>query len=226
MRFENTDELRGAEFVNVDLTGARFKEAMLVDVRMSGDVRGLFVNDVEVGPLIRAELDRRHPERKKLVPSNADGVREAWAAVEGIWNSTMERASALPEALLHERVDGEWSFLETVRHLVFVIDAWISGNALGRTGQFHPAGVAPTFILDPGAMGIDIDADPSLAEVVEVRNERTDIVRELVAELTDADLNQKTGEHAMLGCLWTLFDEEWHHHWYATRDLDTLTSRT
>ena len=52
MRFENTDELRGAEFVNVDLTGARFKEALLVNVRMSGLIEGLIVNDIEVAPLI------------------------------------------------------------------------------------------------------------------------------------------------------------------------------
>ena len=68
MRFENTDELRGAEFLNVDLTGARFKEAQLVNVRMSGLITGLIVNDIEVAPLIRAEMDRRYPERTKLVP--------------------------------------------------------------------------------------------------------------------------------------------------------------
>jgi hypothetical protein len=41
-------------------------------------------------------------------------------------------------------VDGEWSFLETVRHLVFVIDGWISGRVLGHTQPFHRLGVAPS----------------------------------------------------------------------------------
>jgi uncharacterized protein YjbI with pentapeptide repeats len=235
MRFENTDELKGAEFLNVDLAGARFqnvnltgarlKEAMLVNARMSGLIHGLVINDIEVAPLITAEMERRYPERKKLVPSDADGVREAWSIVESIWTPTMQRARELPEALLHERVDGEWSFLETVRHLVMVIDAWISGNVLGQTDQFHPLGVAPSFIVDPAAMGIDIDADPSLEEVVRVREERMDVVRGLVADVTDADLERQCGEHTVLRCLLTLFDEEWAHHWYATRDLDTLEQR-
>ena len=34
-----------------------------VDVELSGLVQRLVVNDVEVGFLIEAELDRRHPER-------------------------------------------------------------------------------------------------------------------------------------------------------------------
>lgn len=55
---------------------------MLVDVDISGEVDNVRINDVDVGPLIEAELDRRHPERVKLCPSDADGFREAWAVVE------------------------------------------------------------------------------------------------------------------------------------------------
>jgi hypothetical protein len=235
VRFEDTDELRGAEFVNVDLAGARFqnvnlegarlREAMLVNARLSGLIHGLVVNDVEVAPLIKAELDRRYPERTKLLPGDADGVREAWSVVEGLWAATKARAGALPETMLHERVDGEWSFLETLRHLVFVTDAWVSGRLLGRTGQHHPFGVAPSFITDPGALGIDVDADPPFDEVVEVREERMEVVRALVAGLADGELRRRCGDETVLSCLWTLFDEEWHHHWFANRDLDTLTAR-
>src|SRR4051794_36281174 len=124
MRFTDTDDLRGAEFDNVDLTGARFHnvnlsgaqfaEAMLVNARFSGLIHGLVVNDVEVAPLIVAELDRRYPERTRLRPLDADGVRAAWAVVEQFSAATMDRARAMPEGTLHQRVDGEWSFLETV----------------------------------------------------------------------------------------------------------------
>jgi len=38
---------------------------------------------------------------------------------------TVERARLLPPDLLHESVDGEWSFIETLRHLVFATDSWI-----------------------------------------------------------------------------------------------------
>ena len=75
--------------------------------------------------------------------------------IESLWSATKARAAALDEATLHERVDGEWSFLETLRHLIFVTDAWISGIVLGRTGQFHEIGVAPSFIEDPRGLGLD-----------------------------------------------------------------------
>ena len=190
MRFENTDELRGAEFVNVDLSGARFRnvnlegakvmEAMLVNARFSGLIHGLVVNDIEVAPLITAEMARRYPERTK------------------------------------------WSFLETLRHLIFVTDGWISGTVLGRKGNHHPFGVPPTFITDPGSFGIDTAADPSFGEVLDVREEQMAVVRTLVTEISEDDLQRTCGEHTVLSCLWTLFVEEWHHNWFANRDLDAL----
>jgi hypothetical protein len=237
VRFENSDELRSAEFVNVDLSGARFqnvnlsgahlKEALLVNARISGLIIGLTVNDVEVGPLIVAELDRRYPERTQLRPTDAGGVRAAWSLLESLWAETMARATALPEAMLHERVDGEWSFLETVRHLVFVVDLWITGKVLGQSGQdhFHPLGMPPAF-MDPDDFGIDATVDPPLTEVVAARADRNATVRDLVDGLTDADLDRECGDNTLAGCLHVLFDEEWHHRWFATRDLDALTLRS
>jgi hypothetical protein len=234
VRFENTDELKGAEFVNVDLSGARFenvvltgatfREAMLVNARLSGLIIGLVVNDIEVAPLIAAEMTRRHPERTKLTPSDAAGVREAWAVIEDLWAATKARIATLPEPVLHERVDGEWSTLETLRHLVMVTDAWISGNVLGQTQQFHPIGVVPSFITDLTPFGIDATADPPSDEVIAVREGRMDVVRRLVADIDDDDLHRRHGDHTVLRCLLTLFDEEWHHNWYANRDLDKLAA--
>lgn len=217
------EDRRGARFENVDFTGAVFKEVMLVNVRMSGLIHGLVVNDIEVAPLIRAEMDRRYPERAMLRPADANGCRDAWRVVSDLWAATIARAATLDESLLHQRVDGEWSFLETVRHLIFVIDAWISGTALGDTGHFHPFGMPPSFITDASSFGIDVAADPSLHEVTEARAERQAVVADLVRDLADNDLQRQCGDHTLHHCLLTLFEEEWAHHWYATRDLDTLT---
>jgi DinB superfamily/Pentapeptide repeats (8 copies) len=235
MRFENTDELKGAEFVNVNLSGARFQnvnlagakvlEAMLVGARFSGLIHGLTINDIEVAPLIAAEMDRRYPERTQLRPTDADGVRRAWSVVEGLWDDTKARAAALPEPLLHERVDGEWSFLETVRHLVFVTDAWISGRVLEHKEQFHPFGMPPSFITDPAPYGIDTTADPPLDDVVVAREDRMAVVRAVVASVTDDELPRPCDDQTVLSCLLVLFDEEWHHNWFANRDLDMLTTR-
>ena len=236
MEFRDGASLKGAEVKNidlsrtrlrnVDLTDARIMEANLVNARFSGLIIGLVVNDVEVAPLITAEMDRRYPERTRLRPRDADGARAAWSVIESLWAATKARATTLDEATLHERVDGEWSFLETFRHLVFVTDAWISGIVLGRTGQFHTFGVAPSFVNDPRSLGLDLTADPSFSEVVEAHEDRMRTVRDLVADLTDDDLRRRCGDQTVHMCLLTLFDEEWHHNWYANRDLDELATNT
>jgi hypothetical protein len=215
-------DLSGARFSNVDLTGATFKEANLVNVRMSGLIIGLVVNDIEVAPLIAAEMVRRYPERAKLTPRDADGVREAWSVIEELWAATRQRVEGLAEPTLHERVGGEWSLLESLRHLVFVTDGWISGTVLGRKDHFHPFGMPPSFLTDVSPFGIDVDADPPSTEVIAAREERMDVVRTLVADLRDDDLSRPCGDQTLLACLWTLFDEEWAHNWYANRDLDVL----
>jgi hypothetical protein len=46
-----------------------------------------------------------------------------WAIVERLWDSTLERARGLDVGLLHQSVDGERSFIGTLRHLVFAADA-------------------------------------------------------------------------------------------------------
>ena len=50
----------------------------------------------------------------------------------------MERARRLPPALLHESVDGEWSFTETLRHLVYATDAWVRRAILGDPAPWDP----------------------------------------------------------------------------------------
>ena len=237
VRFEGTQELRGAEFVDVDMSGAQFrnvnlagarlKEAVLAGVRMSGLIDGLVVNDVEVAPLIQAEMERRYPERAKLSPADAAGVRDAWAVIEDLWSATKQRAEGLPDETRRARVDGEWSLLETLRHLVFVTDVWVGRNGLGRHDHFHPVGLVPTFIADLSSFGgLDPDADPAYDEVVAAREDRMGSVAELVADIDDAALARSGdgGDHTLLQCLHVVFDEEWHHNWYANRDLDTLTT--
>jgi uncharacterized protein YjbI with pentapeptide repeats len=135
-RFERVD-LTGAEFRTVDLSQARFRGVdlsgavmrgvELVDVRIDGEVHNVLVNGVDVAPLVNAELDRRYPDRARMRPTDPAGFREAWAIVERLWDGTVARARGMDPALLHESVDAEWSFIETLRHLVFATDAWVRG---------------------------------------------------------------------------------------------------
>jgi hypothetical protein len=133
-RFERED-LRGARFWLVDLRGARFQQAVLhgvvmrgvelADVDIDGELKNVTINGVDVAPLIEAELDRRDPERTKMRPTDPAGFREAWDIIERRWADTVARARQLEPELLHESVEGEWSFIQTLRHLVFATDAWI-----------------------------------------------------------------------------------------------------
>ncbi len=235
-RFEDVD-LSGARFHNVDLTGAKIRGALLVDVDINGEVDKVRINDVDVGPLIEAELDRRQPERVKLRPSDADGFCEAWAVIEQFWPATVERARQLPPELLHERVDGEWSFIETLRHLVFATDAWVKRAMLGDPSPYDALDLPHTEMGDVPGVPNDSDARPNLDEVLALRADRMTVVREVLAGLTDealAGTTQPAGgqgypppdTYAVRRCLQAVVNEEWAHRLYAERDLAVLEARS
>ncbi len=243
--FHDTAELRGARFFGVDLSGARFRnvdlsgakavDAMLVNASFSGMIDGLTINDIEVGPLILAEMERRYPERASLFPREPEGLRLAWAAMEMTWQETTERARELPDEMRHARVDEEWSLVETLRHLIFVTDGWVSRTVLGEATPFHPLALPPSFVTDVDGFGIDPSADPTFEEVLAARADRQAVVRNLLAGITADELARRCDqnpapgypaetEHVVLDCIHIVIDEEWAHHRYAVRDLDALTS--
>jgi hypothetical protein len=238
----DTSEFRGARFTGVDLSGARFRnvdlsgvkmiDALMVNASFSGLIDGLTINDIEVAPLIAAELERRHPELVQLAPTDPNGVRAAWALIEEMWRDTVTRARRLPDDLLHERVDEEWSFIETVRHLIFVIDGWVSRTVLGEARPYHRLGLPPSFVTN--VPGIDTLAAPTLDEVLAARDDRMATVRALLAGISDDELARRCEVNpapgyppettqTVLACLHIVFDEEWAHHQFAVRDLDALT---
>jgi len=223
----------GSVFREVDLSGTRIRGALLNGADIDGVIDGLRVNGVEVAPLVEAELDRMYPERTRLRPSTPDGMRIAWETVEAFWAPTMARAGSLPEEDLHRSVDGEWSFVQTLRHLVMATDLWFGQAVLGRDRPYHPLGLPATYITNGADLGIDLGADPSFAEVVAVRAGRMAEVREFLAAVTQEDLDRVREPNAPPGwpsptpraasaCLRVIFTEEWAHHSFAVRDLDTM----
>jgi hypothetical protein len=243
--FAAADDLRDARFTGTDLSGARFRDvnledakfigALLVNVDISGLVVGLTVNGVEVGSFVEEELTRRYPERAQLFASDPEGMRTAWSIIEQLWDGTVARARRLPEDALHVRVDEEWSFVETLRHLVFVTDAWISRTVFGGVSHYHPLGLVHTG-TDDEALALDHDPDPTLDEVLDARRGRMALVRGLVDRLTPGELERtcavnpspgypEVTTHAVKNCLWTTIGEEWGHHRFAVRDLEQLEQR-
>ena len=234
-RFEGVD-LTGSRLRNIDLTGVTIRGAMLVDLDLSGEVENLRINGVDVGPLIEAELNRRHPGRTKLQPTDADGFREAWAVIEASWPPTVDRARRLSPELLHARVDDEWSFIETLRHLVFATDAWVNRAVLGDPSPYDALDLPHTEMEPDPIVPNDPDARPTLDEVLALRAERMASVREVMAGLTDDALAGMTApvpppgypvsrSYPVRRCLLAVVHEEWEHRLFAERDLAVLESR-
>ena len=234
-RFDQVD-LTGARFRNVDLTGASIRGALLVNVELDGLLENVTVNGVDVVPLVEAELDRRYPDRAKMRPADADGFREAWDILERLWQQTNERARRFDPDLLHERVDGEYSFIETLRHLVFATDAWIKRAILGEPAPWHPLGLPHDEMPEDTPVPWDRTARPSLDEVLALRADRMATMRQVLAGLTDDYLASRTEPVTRPGypesesfpvrrCLGAIVNEEWEHRLFAERDLDVLASR-
>ena len=241
-RFERTD-LSGAEFRDVDLTGARFPEidltgvvmrdVELVNVSIQGQLENVTVNGVNIGPLIEAELDRRYPDRAKMRPTDPAGFRAAWDIVERMWDQTVERARRLPPDLLHESVDGEWSFIETLRHLTFATDAWVRRAILGDPAPWDPLSLPWDGMPDTPGVPRDRAARPDLDTVLALRRSRMSTVREVIDSLTVESLAAGTKpvegpgwprpvSYPVRTCLRVVLNEEWEHHLYANRDLAVL----
>jgi len=244
-RFEDADlsgaqlqsvDLSHARFRNLDLTGAQMRGVELVDVDIDGEIENVTINGVDIAPLIDAELNKRYPLRAKMRPTDPAGFREAWDVLGRLWAETVERARRLPLDLLHESVDDEWSFIETLRHLVFATDAWLRRGVLGDPSPWDPLGLPWDEMPDTPGVPHDRDVRPSLDVVLALRFDRMSGVREFLDGLNDESLAADTvpvegpgwppsRSHPVRQCLRVILNEEWEHRRYAERDLDALTRR-
>lgn len=231
--------LAGAHVRNTSFEGARLRGVILCDAEIDGDITGLRINGVEVAPLIEAELDRQQPDRRLLGASEPESLRDAWDRLAELWQRTEARAIALEERApgsIHERVDEEWSFVETPRHLVFATDAWLRRALLGEIDAFHPLVVPHDEERDNPGLPWDPEARPTLDEVLAVRRDRQGQVRAFLADVTPGQLARSTtpldlpgypppGAYHVLHVLRGLVNEEWHHRLFAERDLAVLEGR-
>ncbi|HET6626671.1 MAG TPA: DinB family protein [Nocardioidaceae bacterium] len=166
-------------------------------------------------------------------PTDPAGFREAWDIVERLWDGTVARARGLAPALLHESVDGEWSFIETLRRLVFATDAWVRRAILGDPSPWDPLDLPWDEMPDTPGIPRDREVRPSLDEVLVLRRDRMTSVRTVVDGLTEASLTGDTTpvegdgwpppeSFPLRECLLIVLNEEWHHRQFAERDLDAL----
>ncbi|MGB8859212.1 MAG: DinB family protein [Ilumatobacteraceae bacterium] len=227
-------DLAGAVFWGADLTGARFRDvnltdasishAWLVNVEIDALVDHLVINGVDVTAYVN-ERDPWYPLRAMLTPTTPQDMGATWAALDERWATTIAGALALPPGALDESVDGEWSFVQTLRHLVFAMDKWFTVPVLGE--GFSPIGLPNSGSVDFPWPGLDNDLRPTVAEALAVRAEHAAGFREYLESVAAADFTRpvdvsENGEHPLKECIYTVFEEEFWHLRYAQRDLAAL----
>ena len=217
-------DLTDARFRDVNLTGAKFSHSWLVNIEIDALVDNFVVNGVDVTNYVN-ERDPWHPLRAMLTPATPEETRATWSALETEWMKTIGVAQAIPEAKAQESVTNEFSFVETVRHLVFAMDKWFTAPILGE--DFHPIGLPNKGSLSVGWPNLDYTLRPTLTEALAVRADRAQRFRDFVSSVTAADLERRVdvienGPHELKQCLHTVFEEEFWHNRYALRDLAQL----
>jgi hypothetical protein len=242
--FTASDDLQGARFVDTNLQGARFVGADLSGVVMRGvqveeaDIDApwlphggyLRVNGVDVTPYVEAELDRRFPGRADRRAEDPEGLRAAWAVLQDTWAATLDRAAAMPAGTVDVSVDGEWSFAQTLRHLVLATDTWLRRGVLELEQPFHPLGLRDAGTEGDGDDGsVFTPGTPSYADVLAARADRVGLVGDFLATVTADELAaERRNPHApeypetVRSCLHVILEEEWEHLRYAVRDLDAI----
>lgn len=234
MRRFDDEDLTGAEFRECDLSRTRLVGVVMRDAEIDGLVTNLVVNGVDVMPYVEAELDRRHPVRLLIRSDEPADLRQAWRQLRNDWATTAERVRSMPENSEHLGVDGEWSMVETLRHLVFVHDSWFRRCVLGLTEPFTAMGLASPFVMDQ-ENELDPSARPSLDEVLAVRDRQASGIETWLAAVTPDQLAQLAPVpdddrwppyakgRTVRQCLGTVLNEEWAHHGFCKRDLDKLS---
>lgn len=234
-------DFEGATFVRTSFKNARFRSCDVSGVTMrSVEVGGLeidshdlffaslFVNGVDVVPLVDAELNRRFPGRELQKAQTPEGLAEGWIAVQAAWEATV---TDTPSDLIDARVDDEWSLAETLRHLVLATDAWLGGGIMRVEQPFHEIGQIFTGAAEMGFdMSIFRDDVPTFTEILAVRAERQQMVTDFLASVTPELLTEERDNpwggddwHPTVGdCVRIILEEEWAHLRYVRRDLALL----
>ena len=219
-------DLRGARFVECDLSAAVMRgveiAGMDIDAPWLSEGAGLRVNGVDVTPYVEEQLDHRFPGRSERRATTPTGLRHAWSAVDRAWDVAIERAAALPAGSVDVRIEGEWSFAETLRHLVYATDLWLGRGVLGlEKADFHPLGLGH---------GNVSEARP-YDDVLAARAGRAAMVRDFLITVTDDVLDEERRNphdpaevETVRSCLHVILEESWEHLRFALRDLEAIAS--
>ena len=220
--------IRGTDLHRVRMTGVE-----LYDVDIDGEIDGLRINGIDVTEYVAAEVRRREPDLALMDPDDPAGFLRAWDRLEELWEGTVTHARSLDPDLLHERVHGEWSFIQTLRHLSFATASWVHRSIQGDASPWHPLDLPWDEAPEDKGFPRDLEARPSLDTVLELRRSRQADVRRVIEGLTEEQLATETTPpddgswpgprgFTVQQCLGIVLNEEFWHRKYAERDLAVL----
>ncbi len=233
--FATGEDVSGKVITDTNLRGARFLECDLSDVVIRGsDISGmeidapwlrfgrpLIVNGLDVGPFVEADLNRRFPGRELQEAPDPEGLREAWAALESAWVSLIDRAEAMPAGTVDRSVGGEWSFAQTLRHLVLATDKWV-GRMLGT--EPHPLGLNHNQRDDGPPPPYDEVLAASLDRRRRIGDYLAAVTPDALEELVPDPNEPEESTVSIRACFHVILEEGWEHLRFATRDLDLIDS--
>ena len=245
---EIADRLRSARLRGGDLRGLEIRDCLVDDLRIvdslgasvsvSGALASVVVEGVDVTEHVRDVLDERHPGRREARDAmTPEEFRRAWEIIQMRWSALLETVREGPADRARASVDGEWSLVETLRHLRFAADAWLGTAVLAEPAAHHrwglPADGTPQEFAD--RLGLELTAEPGLDEVLEVRASRLATFRSELDALTEDELDRVCAgtpgpgyperEYLVRDCLRVVLTEEVEHLRYALRDLSVLAER-
>ena len=199
-RFEGVD-LTGAAFTRVDLDGATFRGANLRRVTISGsDLVDVTINAGDLRERHDQRRGRRAAGRRRAEPARPRPRRSRTRPTptgSGAGGRCSSSAGPTPSpapgrcrpSSCTRRSTGEWSFVETLRHLVFATQSWVGRGILGDPAPWHPLGLPWDEAPDDWDLPRDRDVRPTLDEVLAVRAEHQAMVRRVLEGLTDDQLD-------------------------------------
>ncbi len=140
----------------------------------------------------------------------------------------------MPAGTVDVSVGGEWSFAQTLRHLVMATDTWLGHAILEVEQPYHPIGQPNVeYETDCNDMSIFTTVTSSYAVVLEVRAGRVAMVRDFLATVTSDGLAatrknpwEPEYQETTLSCLHVILEEEWEHHRFAVRDLEAIEAKS
>ena len=225
--------LAGAVFWGADLSGARFRDVNLTDVKISHawlvnvDIDALVdkvvINGVDVTAYVN-DSDPWYPLRAMLRPTDPEGMRAARAALEDVWAKTITRATALPEEMLHQSVNNEWSFVQTLRHLV---SRWTSGSRRRSSEKASTRWGCRTAARSTSRGRASITTSGRLCRELSPCVPIAPTAFAYLESVATTDFTRpievlENGTNPLQECLYTVFEEEFWHNRYALRDLAQL----